>query len=395
MKAKHLCLSILSLAALSACSSSGSGPQSMTPTTPPPSTPPSNTTIGPISAGHPNNIDSTSSNDPVSEDFSSTSATLSVTGDDGSAVVANQTQGRFENPELVNYDASTNSLTFNVHQQNANFTKTVGPILLANPGDVPNLENDALAVLISAYPDLFPARADFDPQDFANDPEGADNALIALQDIGGEANNEYLAALSEVALEIQSNDFFTYVFDDGTRYYQGKITGNNSGVTTNYAALGAWLIPAAANGQNVDIYGATVFGKRTPASEVPRTGTATYVASIVGWLTRLGNVEELRGDVSLGVNFGTREIDVNIDADIVVPGADGNSVFSDIATLEGTAFIASGSSRFGGSLIGDVDPSIRGSIDGSFFGPNAAEVGGTFTFNNENMAGSAAYIGTN
>lgn len=171
------------------------------------------------------------------------------------------------------------------------------------------------------------------------------------------------------------------------------MTDTNSGTTTNYTALGAWQTTPASGFTGTESYGVTIYGKVTPDNEIPETGTASYTSTIVGWLLRANQLEEMRGSVFLDVNFGAHTVDAAVDADIVTTSADGTFVFTDIATLSGEGFLET-SNRFDGTLQGDTDPTLQGTFEGGFFGPFAAEVGGTLTFSNSSLAGSGGYVGT-
>jgi hypothetical protein len=117
-----------------------------------------------------------------------------------------------------------------------------------------------------------------------------------------------------------------------------------------------------------------VHGDRTPAAEIPASGTATYSAVS-------------RGDVriALTADFGPRTVAAQLNRDFseygdsiggfsVIPGVD----------LHGTGPIASLGSfslPLDGSMVlhSTATPvQVTGLLDGAFFGPNARQVGGVF-----------------
>ena len=391
MRHLHLFASAATAIAISACSTT-STPDPVV-NTPGGAAAALNTTLGPVSFGNPANFSA------VDEDFPGISTSLTVASNGSGFEYTDQTLGEFSNPDTISFDSVTNTLTLDVQQGDIDIQDTFGPIVLANPGDFSNLENDALAVLIAAFPHEFPTPAqagvpgvDFDPDSFFGDRSGADAAIIALRETGGADITVYLEALNAAAASRLARDFFSYTGANGTRYYQLKMSGTNSGIGTNYVSLGVWVAPPATGFPGDDAYGATVWGKRTPNNEVPETGTATYNTSLVGFVLRQNRIEELRGGVFLNVNFGASTVSASVDADLVVTDVNGAGTFVDLATLSGNGFLETGN-RFDGTLQGDNDPSLRGEFEGAFFGPGATEVGGALTFSNNDMAGSGGFVG--
>lgn len=355
-----------------------------------------NTTLGPISYGSPDNGQS------VDEAFGAASAGLTLaqsTSGTGLEFVS-MTQGDFSNlapnddPSIssVTFDTATNSLTFDIQNGDLNLQDTIGPIIMSDPGNFANLLNDDLAILISAFPGSFPSGEGFTPSTYAGNAAGVDSEIERIRDLGTESASEYLARLNEIAqVSFLDRDFYSY--GRGAYFYsQLKITGTNSGTTTNYVALGIWNNPPAASSAGDISYGATVYGSPTPPGELPDSGTATYNTTIVGWLLRQNKVEELRGGVTLDVDFSRRNLSAAVDADIVVSGPSGESIFTDFTTLSGDGEITA-QNRFFGDLRGIDDPSMIGDFEGAFYGPGAAEAGGTFNFSNADVAAAAGFVG--
>lgn len=121
-----------------------------------------------------------------------------------------------------------------------------------------------------------------------------------------------------------------------------------------------------------------VHGDRTPAAEIPASGTATYSAVS-------------RGDVriALTADFGQRSMAAQLNRDYSESG-DSIGGFSVIhgVDLHGTGPIASpgsfsiplsGTMVLGRTLVSLLDPvQVTGALDGAFFGPNVQQVGGVF-----------------
>lgn len=149
--------------------------------------------------------------------------------------------------------------------------------------------------------------------------------------------------------------------------------------------------------------GFLVFGPRTLASEMPVNGSATYLLSSQ-FDSRFDPICEEYGcsppptTASLAVNFATRQLDASIRHASTNSAYDqaGEVVIAthDIAwTLSGSTLIGANSdfamplsgagtvhSEFtSGAVVPDIVRNMAGTLDGSFFGPQAAEVGGLWS----------------
>lgn len=160
----------------------------------------------------------------------------------------------------------------------------------------------------------------------------------------------------------------------------------------SYVSMGewSWYFVHLDGGTAGDGYGKLVFvsGDRTPQAVIPTSGTATYDAR-----TRSGSVSV---PFALTADFGQRTISTRIDQDYAYNAA-GDSMDNPTAGIHvgGSApFSTNGS--FDIPLTGTVNynsgyaintpqtpPSqpTTGDMNGAFFGPNAAQVGGTFQLN--------------
>jgi hypothetical protein len=228
-----------------------------------------------------------------------------------------------------------------------------------------------------------------------------------------------LAAYNYVENESRNEEVVTI----NTFFYQ------RPGTNTRYVTLGGFVrnhqvqnftAPSVTISR---VRGVEVFGNPTPASEVPKVGSATYsgnvLASMVSnteldndpnlrsrfeWVTGTGtvNVDFAAGKVStdfrgtvvggaggpLGQAF-TREVDVDWRSTLPAP-FEGQPWGEISSPNTGKVFTASGSATFdrnGTAFSGSVSKSsldgqdidIAGSaLDGTFFGPNAVETGVSF-----------------
>ena len=410
MRSLRISAYIVAAAAMAACSTAGGDSPDPVVNTPVGNVNQLNTTLGPLSYGNPNR------GEAVTESFSaaSTGITLQQSTSGTGLEFVSLTQGDFSNiapnddPSIssVTFNAADSTLTFDISNGDLSLQDTIGPIFLADPGDFANLLNDDLSVLIAAFPGSFFAGQGFNPADYEGDALGVDQEIERIRALGTEASSEYLTRLNEIAREVfLDQDFYGYgrgeidinndsviTSEERLRYSQLKITGTNSGTTTNYVALGIWNNPPA-DGVAGDIsYGVTIYGAPTPPGELPDTGTATYDTTIAGWLLRQNKVEELRGSVILNADFARRNISAEVNTLIAASGPSGETIFTEFTRLSGNGEILEQNS-FSGDLRGLDDPSLSGGYEGAFFGPGAAEAGGTFTFSNDDIAASAGFVG--
>jgi len=397
--------------ALAACSSSGNdaGPQGPTiaPADPQPAT---NTTISVLSIGATNNFTAVDQTYEVAGAF----INIQENAAGGLDFTGSSRTGFQEPAGTVFYNADARSLTFNFEQGGINImNETFGPLLLAAPGDFASLENDRTAIVIASQPNDF----SFIPggvvlpnnatsfEDFRNDPETIDDVLNDLIRIAsGEPSNFgstitqeeaslYLETLNATAEGILSADFFRLIGSDGNVFFPFKTRGNNPGIETSYVVLGAWATAPEFAAPQQYSRGATVFGALTPANEVPSSGTASYDTTIAGYVLRNQQEEFLTGSVNMDVDFDSRLIDFNVNTVLATDNPDGSTLFTPFVNLAGDGLITGGP-RFEGTLIGTDDISLRGAVEGAFFGPGAVEVGGTLTFGNGEIEAAGAFVGT-
>lgn len=135
-----------------------------------------------------------------------------------------------------------------------------------------------------------------------------------------------------------------------------------------------------------------VFGMPTPATAVPRTGSATYALDL------LSNIYTGTGTGS--VNFGAGTYDFSGTINQVL------GVSTNTGTFQSSGKLASGSNGFSGivnlsvtrtfpsgSPSGTEKYAFRGPIGGSFFGPAAQELGGAFVAPATSYTSTAGSIG--
>ena len=152
----------------------------------------------------------------------------------------------------------------------------------------------------------------------------------------------------------------------------GKTQMIYSDTTTlgiNYQAYGIW---ATGLGTGSGFGGAASIGSLTPTSAVPTTGTATFTGGVGGLLIDTTGLTYLvRGNSSVVANFATRSLAYSTTGSTFTTGQSASGL-----NMNGTLTYSAGSGNFTGPITSSSISS--GTAQGSFYGPTATEVGGTF-----------------
>ncbi|MBK5934210.1 transferrin binding protein [Rhodovulum imhoffii] len=146
-----------------------------------------------------------------------------------------------------------------------------------------------------------------------------------------------------------------------------------------YQVFGAWL---TGYGTGSGTVGVASTGMRS--AQVPRSGNAEYRGTSVGVLKAAdGKPYMTASDVHVETDFSTLEVHSYNTAKVNL----NTEVESDASDVDFTAVGTVSGGGFAGTVKGDI---ISGDMSGYFFGPNAEEVGGTFTAE----GGGNSYAGT-
>lgn len=133
-----------------------------------------------------------------------------------------------------------------------------------------------------------------------------------------------------------------------------------------------------------------LLGLRTPSSEIPKGGSAKYLGSWFGYLSDGSTSYSPSGDkkrennalAEFNVNFASKKLT----GELKRAGTQ-NTVFNIDATLKGNAFEGKATANV------VIDPqntqttsrvNFTATVNGAFYGPNATELGGYFTYNGNN-----------
>ena len=175
----------------------------------------------------------------------------------------------------------------------------------------------------------------------------------------------------------------TNVSPDATRQLAASLGRPDLTVCQcDYTRWGFWSVRNPTNTES--IFALWVAGRPAQASDVPVTGTATYVGQVVanvGSLSgRSNDVRAVAGNFSNEVNFGTRT------GAVAVTGLD-NTNYAGTVALHGNTV------NFGGSLAGNVGNRVMG-LAGSFYrSPTnpVGEMGGSVVINGTNYVGGGVF----
>lgn len=161
-----------------------------------------------------------------------------------------------------------------------------------------------------------------------------------------------------------------------------------NGVALSYTIVGSWQRPTAIPGQT-DIRLA-VGGVPTLASDMPRTGSATYSAAIGGSATQ-GTVYSLGGtsSASFSANFAGNSVTTSLTLAGTASPLLGGAATS-FGTFNGTGTISSSGPGFTGTLSGN---GTTGIFSGAFFGPKALEMGYDWFLSGGNLSAAGTVTG--
>ena len=183
------------------------------------------------------------------------------------------------------------------------------------------------------------------------------------------------------------------IFGENVEIENGRgelSTGEEVRITYEPARSGAYagIVDISVGGSFAGAQNGTgtyVFGFETDPTEVDaRTGSLIYTGTFQAQGSMNGNTNtsaEYAGDITITADFGgDQDVDVLIDGAVNGIGADLSGTFG----LNGNGFA--------GDLTCKPSCGSGSEIDGNFYGPNAAEVGGVVAVNLE-LAGGNQYSG--
>lgn len=167
------------------------------------------------------------------------------------------------------------------------------------------------------------------------------------------------------------------------------LTANPYFLGWNYQTFGVWVTGSGTGSGRI---GTLSVGSVTPSAGVPNVGTATYLGELGGAYVAPDGTDFLA------------TADLQVDADFVTNALDFQSSNTQLTRelltftpdssldLNGTLTCCGGSSGFLGPVSNQTG-SLVGEAEGSFYGPNAEELGGNFLLTNSSN-GLETYVGS-
>lgn len=135
----------------------------------------------------------------------------------------------------------------------------------------------------------------------------------------------------------------------------------------HYLSFGEWRDSNSNSGTSF------IYGTQALPADMPKTGTASY--SLLVRAQSTGGYTSYIGDGALTADFASGQLSARVD---VYGSSIGGLYDFPYAMMKGNGTIASGSSTFSGQLAA-TNNSYTGDFQGAFYGPNAPEVGLTFS----------------
>ena len=252
---------------------------------------------------------------------------------------------------------------------------------------------------------------------YKNDPE-TEEVIVRLDERQGYAGTVYLyfvdgalKAVNLTGVDEYFDNAFAYaenfepffnlengdiIRSDGTVFIAERPDLNDEAVIVDprsagyeYQTFGAWLT-GRRTGKGV--WGVASWGARENMTGLldmpaPKSTTATYNGDTIGYAKVGDDIGRVQSSLKIETDFSAADFETTNTKFAAVPGRFKAAPELD---LDGSGWVVvDGPSFLHGSLVGKVDTSdvqLRGRFHGTFFGPNAEEVGGSFEV--KDIAGS-------
>lgn len=258
-----------------------------------------------------------------------------------------------------------------------NSTPTPTPPPTPTPAPPPSYNTVAQALAV-------PGDKSFSTAGIKYDSGASAQATYAL---GADFKFEYIASTDSYRITRNGEGAVSFALSSGIAFPASNVVQYTSGADSLFVLtpivsgteLQYTRFVTYGRGDSAGNQGA--WGIPTVASDVPKTGTATYAVSVAGLATNGGGIFFL-GPNSGGnftANFGAGTVSTTI---VMRAPAAGQVIVQDLGILSGSGTISSSSPGFMGTLgpAGSGDPAGSGKFSGSFFGPQAQEFGYTWFF---------------
>jgi hypothetical protein len=141
-----------------------------------------------------------------------------------------------------------------------------------------------------------------------------------------------------------------------------------------YSTLGIWVQTDSSTSATDTAFISA--GSKTVGSDIPTAGMASYTGAILGFATEgIGANYTIKAPAFAVADFGARSVTLNSALSIKTSHATLETTFDNNYNLSGTLTYSAGNNALSGTIstVGKT-----GSATGVFYGPQAAEIGGTF-----------------
>ena len=221
--------------------------------------------------------------------------------------------------------------------------------------------------------------------DVATPTEGIGSATFTLNSARQLSGLTLTGAQSSVVFDSSSNSetllrngipVATFIYNaSGSNQ---ALLGDPYALGFNYQTFGVWGT-GLVTGQSGK-FGAMSVGSKTSASAVPTTGSVTYRGYAGGIYTE-GAVSRYAADATFNVNFGNRTVAFSTSNQTLTSVLTGITSATNMLQISGVMSYGLGSNKFSGNLTANGRTSLlplSGTGSGTFYGPTANELGGTF-----------------
>lgn len=198
----------------------------------------------------------------------------------------------------------------------------------------------------------------------------------------GNLNLKSTFSPSDINAGASNAEFTVYSKNGGNETFRLLNKGaGNPAIQLSYVQYGEWKRTSTADGTTSTNDTYLVFGSKTPAASVPRTGSASYTTMFDGTFVDKNGGHALDGTGTLTANFSSASIGYTANINGVPSGA--------------LAFAGSGSINFrsAGFSANGAAGGYSFNMNGNFYGPAYQEVGGLFHLWNRTGNGEGAFVG--
>jgi hypothetical protein len=214
--------------------------------------------------------------------------------------------------------------------------------------------------------------------------------LIAGSDSSGNPNFLKLTTAAGTILEFSQQNGASFEFGPNGIGLVSNASGTEYIIYTNpyvvgfeYQTFGNWTTGGGTGSGKV---GEFSVGAATPVSNMPISGTASYVGLTTGRYVNQNSQSFFSvSSLEMNADFGAGSLNVLTSGTEIINEVNGQTFSADNLNMEGVLTIQPNSNQFSGSVTTRTlaTEGLDGTASGRFFGPSANEVGGTFQLQND------------